>query len=337
VKGRLALLGLALGAAGCGDAMVPEMVDAGDGAAPDPLDAGPAHDVAPLVDAAIDSDAAPPTSCRRAIGRVAADSHVLRFEASAPAMRVHLLRRNTGPGIGESYLYDLTAMWIERDGVCTPILEKGQLGYINSHHNWRDVATAVAGGLEHRLALSYDYDQGGWHFELGITEMASGRVVLAPTALVATGAPVGQWYGPGAVLVYVSEVMPDNRTTWKDEAGDYDPWIELFNPSSEAVDLSGYFLSNDPQMRKLWVFPAGTLIGRHENLVVVGDNQPAQGPLHASFRLAATGGVVLTAPSGVTNGERAYTAVPADHSLVFSHDSDSLEPSATPTPGSGGF
>jgi hypothetical protein len=281
-------------------------------------------------------DAFAPGSCRQTVGRAGGESHVLRFEAASGTPRVHLLRRTSGVGVGESWVYALDAMWIERDGACTAITGDA-LDYLNSHHNWRDAATGLAGGLEHRLALSYDVNMDGWRFELGITEKPSGRVVLPPTRLLKTGSPVGQWYGPGQVLVFVSEVMPENRSTWKDEAGDFDPWIELFNPSSEAVDLGGYFLSDDSDMRERWTFPAGTMIGRHQHVMVVADGQPAQGPLHASFRLAPSGSVVLTAPSGSTDGERGYGPLGADKSAVFSHETDRLEPSAAPTPGTGGF
>jgi hypothetical protein len=132
--------------------------------------------------------------------------------------------------------------------------------------------------------------------------------------------------------------MTETRTAWKDDAGEAEPWIELFNAGAGDVDLGGAFLSDDPAQRRKWTFPAGTIIKRHAQLLVAADGQPAQGPLHASFRLApGAGRVILTFVGGGSDGERAYPAVAADQSLVFSHETDGFVPAATPTPGTGGF
>jgi hypothetical protein len=133
----------------------------------------------------------------------------------------------------------------------------------------------------------------------------------------------------------VNELLPLNTTGWKDSAGEFEPWIELFNPSSDSIDLGGYSLSDDPEQRRKWTFPAGTTLGRHQFLVLAADGQPDQGPLHTSFRLAPAGQIVLTTPSGLTAGERAYPEAPANRSLQWSSSTDRFEPTSAPSPGSG--
>jgi len=51
--------------------------------------------------------------------------------------------------------------------------------------------------------------------------------------------------GPSHLLL-ITELMADNDDTLVDGAGGSPDWIELFNPGPEAVDLTGFTLSDDP-------------------------------------------------------------------------------------------
>lgn len=98
--------------------------------------------------------------------------------------------------------------------------------------------------------------------------------------------------------VWLNELQAENTSGPTDNAGEHDPWIELFNAGSSAVDLSGYYLANnyDTNLTQ-WAFPPGTLIAPGEFKIIWADGQTGQssgGQLHASFRLnAATGSVAL--------------------------------------------
>ncbi|MBK8921929.1 MAG: lamin tail domain-containing protein [Saprospirales bacterium] len=48
-----------------------------------------------------------------------------------------------------------------------------------------------------------------------------------------------------------------------DETGDYDDWIELFNLSTDPVDISGFFLTDNPANLDKFEIPAGTVIPGH--------------------------------------------------------------------------
>ena len=39
-----------------------------------------------------------------------------------------------------------------------------------------------------------------------------------------------------------------------DEDGDFQGWIELYNGGDNAIELTGYYLSNDPQQPRRWRF-----------------------------------------------------------------------------------
>ena len=60
--------------------------------------------------------------------------------------------------------------------------------------------------------------------------------------------------------VRISEIMDSNKGSVPDENGEYYDWIELYNTSSEAVDISGCGLSDDITGGIKFVFPQGTRI-----------------------------------------------------------------------------
>ena len=75
---------------------------------------------------------------------------------------------------------------------------------------------------------------------------------------------------PAASAVVINELMASNSNTIFDPQGDADDWIELMNTSSETVDLSGMYLSDDPADRKQWQFPEGTTISAGGYLLGLG-------------------------------------------------------------------
>jgi hypothetical protein len=99
--------------------------------------------------------------------------------------------------------------------------------------------------------------------------------------------------------------MASNESTLADPAdGDFEDWIELFNPGETAIDLSGWFLSDDPGDPFQFRIPPGVLLPAEGFLVLWADgeveqNEPTAGSVHLNFRLAAAGeSIVLSAPDG---------------------------------------
>ncbi|HKS38499.1 MAG TPA: lamin tail domain-containing protein [Verrucomicrobiae bacterium] len=127
-------------------------------------------------------------------------------------------------------------------------------------------------------------------------------------------------------LVWLNEVQPNNVTGLQDNAGDRDPWVELHNSSGSAVDLTGYYLSDNYTNLVKWPVPAATTLTAGQFRLVWLDNEPGETSgvnLHANFRASSTNGsVVLTRVSGATtsivdylnyspiNNDRSYGAFP---------------------------
>ena len=57
----------------------------------------------------------------------------------------------------------------------------------------------------------------------------------------------------------INEIMSLNTSVIQDEDGDTPDWIELYNPGTEPVDITGYGLTDDTDRPFQWVFPAVTL------------------------------------------------------------------------------
>lgn len=101
----------------------------------------------------------------------------------------------------------------------------------------------------------------------------------------------------------ISEFMASNDAGLADEDGDFSDWIEIHNPDATAVNLDGYFLSDDAADLRGWEFPAVT-IEPGAFLVVFASNEDRSDPageLHANFKLSANGGyLALVAADGLT-------------------------------------
>lgn len=89
--------------------------------------------------------------------------------------------------------------------------------------------------------------------------------------------------------VVINELMATNTNTASDENNEYDDWIELYNNSNNAIDLSGYFLTDNDNNLTKWRFPEGTTIDANEYLIVWADEDTLQAGLHANFKLSAKG------------------------------------------------
>ncbi len=89
--------------------------------------------------------------------------------------------------------------------------------------------------------------------------------------------------------LYINEIMASNRSTIEDEYGEFDDWIELFNGTSDPINLSQFYMSNSPSNPEKWAFP-DTVIQPNGFMIFWADNQSWQGSNHMNFVLDKDGG-----------------------------------------------
>jgi hypothetical protein len=159
--------------------------------------------------------------------------------------------------------------------------------------------TNLASVIDH---LNYSVPVAGRSYGSFPDGAVSGRRTMTVVTPNATNNPAS-----APIDVRINEWMADNATTLADPADtglDYEDWFELYNPATNAVDLTGFFLSDTTTNTTQWAIPAGTTIPARGHLLVWADGEPGQnGPgstdLHASFSLARTGeAIALFAPDG---------------------------------------
>lgn len=100
----------------------------------------------------------------------------------------------------------------------------------------------------------------------------------------------------------INEFMADNDHIVTDSAGDYQDWIEIYNPTSEDILLSGLYLTDKPGSLTKWRFPGDSLkINAGEYLLIWCDEEQEEGSFHTNFALSADGEFIgLTYTDGVT-------------------------------------
>lgn len=136
---------------------------------------------------------------------------------------------------------------------------------------------------------AYSLVSGVWTTEIGPTPGLENTADAAGRAHTAA-------FGDRSGSVYISEIMavPSEQ--------DYD-WIELYNGSAQAVDLSNYGLSDNSHKPRKWQFPQGTTIqpGQYMGVYLSGrEESTLKGFINANFALAAEGHytVTLAEPDG---------------------------------------
>lgn len=105
----------------------------------------------------------------------------------------------------------------------------------------------------------------------------------------------------GTGPIRISEFVAKNDSGIRDEAMEYEDWLELANTGTTAVDVGGMYLTDKPGNPTKWQVPAGNVIQPGQTLLVWCDEDGNQGPLHANFKLGASGEeIALFATDGQT-------------------------------------
>jgi hypothetical protein len=193
---------------------------------------------------------------------------------------------------------------------------------------WQTISPALASGQPYTLSFWYLQSTNGGPLVLRL----SGSGVVASVNPAPPPGPSFALCTPGAANsvattlapfppLWLNELQADNLTGITNRAGQRVLWLELYNPTTNAVSLAGLFLATNYYNLTAWAFPTGAVISPRQFKVVFADGQTnlsSTNELHTSFTLSSRAGAL--ALSRLYNGQPQvldyinYANLPANHS-----------------------
>ena len=106
-----------------------------------------------------------------------------------------------------------------------------------------------------------------------------------------------------AQSLYINEFSCSNKSQLADVFNEYEDWVEIYNPSASAIDISGYHLSDKATDPTKWPIPAGTSIpAMGKKVFFCSDRNIVQGgQAHTNFKITQTRQeyILIANPAGV--------------------------------------
>ena len=144
----------------------------------------------------------------------------------------------------------------------------------------------------------------------------------------------------GNTTLVINELMANNAGSARDQNGDNDDWIEIYNIGGSAVNIAGMYLTDNQSAANGWRVPDNspdlTTIDPKGYLLIWADGETNEGALHANFKLSSEGeNIRLFAADGKTLiDEVTFDSQAEDRSYGRMPDgSDNWQSLAAPTPG----
>ena len=108
------------------------------------------------------------------------------------------------------------------------------------------------------------------------------------------------WSAILSVILVINELMASNAGEVMSPATNFDSWIELYNPSEEAVNLKGMYLSDDANNLMRWKMPndIGMVPAKGYKIIWLGSDNIKSN--QAPFKLDCDGGTIYLSDN---NGE----------------------------------
>lgn len=101
--------------------------------------------------------------------------------------------------------------------------------------------------------------------------------------------------------VFINEFMAANSQSLADEDGAFPDWIELRNTSATAINLDGYYLTDDAAILQKWRLPNVNIPGNGYLVIFASSKDRTTPRLHTNFSLDADGEYLgFIKPDGVT-------------------------------------
>ena len=106
---------------------------------------------------------------------------------------------------------------------------------------------------------------------------------------------------PASGQVVINEFLANNLNDTTDENGTHSDWIELYNTTSDTLNLFGLYLSDSYTNPTKFTFPLNSLIFPHSYLIVwADDNNSSNTAIHCNFKLSLSGERLMLSDNNAT-------------------------------------
>jgi hypothetical protein len=185
-------------------------------------------------------------------------------------------------------------------------------GTTQSSAIWQTVSPALTANTTYTLSFWYLQSTNGGPLTIRLS--GSGIVVTvnpAPPAATAASATPDKLNSVAASLspfptLWINELQADNLNGITNIAGQHTGWLELYNPSTNLISLTGLYLANNYTNLLQWPFPTNAFINADQFKIIFADgltNLSTTNEQHANFILpSGTGSLALTRLA--TNGQQ---------------------------------
>ena len=120
----------------------------------------------------------------------------------------------------------------------------------------------------------------------------------------------------------INEIMQSNIDQLMVEHDFPDSWVELYNPTDKAVNISGYRIGKEPDLESSYLFPHSHNVPAHGYRLIYCDKKGND--THPDFRLESTssGSIYLFSPDGEVIDSLRYPEMPAPN-IAYGRRADS--------------
>ena len=104
--------------------------------------------------------------------------------------------------------------------------------------------------------------------------------------------------------IVINEYSAANYNTSTDNYGEFEDWVELYNPTAAAIDINGWALTDKPSNATKWLFPSSFILPANGVAIIYcsGRNELIGANAHTNFKITQTKGsevFMLSDASGV--------------------------------------
>ncbi|MDG2264296.1 MAG: lamin tail domain-containing protein, partial [Flavobacteriales bacterium] len=100
------------------------------------------------------------------------------------------------------------------------------------------------------------------------------------------------FYLTSSAQIVVNEYSAANYDTYTDNYGEYEDWVELYNPTAAAVDINGWALSDKVNNPLKWIIPSSFIVPAGGTVLVYcsGRDEVIGLNAHSNFKITQTKG-----------------------------------------------